>query len=144
MTFNYKIHIPRPTFDNPNDRYRLFLLQHINCPGYRHKRELRKLSAIYPNNHLFEEQIIDELSASEFIQPIDLEPEKPHRSETGETIPHKLQWSTTPTGENALLHSRFPSETKQLAQKSRALCLDWFIAVSTTITAVIAILSLFL
>ena len=133
----------RPAFNNPNDRLRLFLLQHIDKPTPRHRKELRHLSTIYPDNHLFEKQITDELKTSGFIHAKDLEPDKPQRSETGSKIKHAQEWHTTQSGITALRHSRFPSESKQFTQQTLSRLLSLFTAIATAITAIATVIALF-
>ena len=133
--------IPHPTLDNPNDRHRLFLLQHIANPNRSQREELERLSAIYPNNHLFEEKIITELKLSGFIKPIDLQPDLPRKTETGQRIKHDKTWLTTPAGVTALLYTRFPSESKQLSQKTLSRHLSIITTIASILTAIATMLT---
>ena len=140
-----KLHItaPKPTFDNPNDRKILFLLSHKEKLTYSEKIELKKLSKTYPDNYVFNQILVRELSALHFIESEDLEPNKTEHSSSGERIKHSFRWYTSDRGIKALRNNRFLSERTQVIKEAQLLALRWVSILVGIIVGLIGILSFF-
>ena len=119
----------------PNDRKLLVLLGYIEVLNCKQTRLYNKLSSIYTDNSFYIKAIQDELVQLKYLSVTY------NLTDSGAVIEESILYKITPSGIDAVLSGRFPSELWSRKVEKRNLWIGWSATIIGTIGGILGILS---